>query len=115
MSLFRRSRKRRKGMSTFAAGAIAIVAVVIFSYLAYTKFANRIVANFHHCSARYAVFSYPLEDVSGTLDIEPDHWEFTGECGAPDCREAVSLTLAEYEAQRAAGQPVVAPGHGRHA
>ena len=49
------------------------------------------------------------------VEPEPDHWEFTCECGAPDCREAVSLTLAEYEAQRAAGQPVVAPGHRRHA
>jgi hypothetical protein len=45
----------------------------------------------------------------------PDPWEFTCECGAPDCREAVTLTLAEYEAQRAGGQPVVAPGHRRHA
>ena len=45
----------------------------------------------------------------------PDLWEFTCECGAPDCREAVSLTLVEYEAHRAEGQPVVAPGHRRHA
>ena len=36
----RRKRKRRKGMSTLAAGAIGIVVVVVFSYLAYTKFAN---------------------------------------------------------------------------
>jgi hypothetical protein len=40
-----------------------------------------------------------------------DHWEFTCECGAPDCRAAVSLTLAEYEALGAAGRPVLAPGH----
>jgi hypothetical protein len=40
------------------------------------RFANRIVAHFHHCTARYAVFPYPFEDVSGTLDIQPDHWEF---------------------------------------
>jgi phospholipid/cholesterol/gamma-HCH transport system substrate-binding protein len=36
----RRQRKRRKGMSKLLAGAIGIVVVVIFSYLAYTKFAN---------------------------------------------------------------------------
>jgi phospholipid/cholesterol/gamma-HCH transport system substrate-binding protein len=36
----RRKRKRRKGISTLAAGAIGIVVVVAFSYLAYTKFAN---------------------------------------------------------------------------
>ena len=42
---------------------------------------------------------------------EHDHWEFTCECGAPDCRVAVALTLAEYEALGAAGRPVLAPGH----
>ncbi|HEX3835001.1 MAG TPA: MlaD family protein [Solirubrobacteraceae bacterium] len=36
----RRKRKRRTGISTLAAGAIGIVVVVVFSYLAYTKFAN---------------------------------------------------------------------------
>ncbi|HZT86221.1 MAG TPA: hypothetical protein VE984_12530 [Gaiellaceae bacterium] len=38
-------------------------------------------------------------------------WEFTCECGAPGCRIPVSLTLAAYEALRAAGRPVLAPGH----
>jgi hypothetical protein len=45
----------------------------------------------------------------------PDRWEFRCECGATDCRERVSLTLADYETQRAGGQPVLAPGHRRHA
>ena len=40
-----------------------------------------------------------------------DHWEFTCECGAPGCRVAVTLTLAEYEALGAARRPVLAPGH----
>jgi hypothetical protein len=40
-------------------------------------------------------------------------WEFTCECGARDCRVPVSLTLVEYETLRAAGRPVLAPGHGR--
>ena len=46
--------------------------------------------------------------------VEPgkkDRWDFTCECGASDCRATVSLTLAEYEALRAAGRPVLAPGH----
>ena len=49
--------------------------------------------------------------------IEPgqDHWDFRCECGAPDCRVAVSLTLAEYEALRAAGKSVLAPGHEKSA
>jgi hypothetical protein len=40
-----------------------------------------------------------------------DRWDFTCECGAADCRAAVSLTLADYEALRAAGSPVLASGH----
>ena len=40
MSLFGRKKRRRKGMSTFTAGAVGIVLIILFSYLAYTKFAN---------------------------------------------------------------------------
>ncbi len=36
----RRKRRRRNGMSTFAAGLIGLVVIAVFSYLAYTKFAN---------------------------------------------------------------------------
>jgi virulence factor Mce-like protein len=36
----RRKGKRRNGMSKFTAGLIGIVLIVVFSYLAYTKFAN---------------------------------------------------------------------------
>jgi ABC-type transporter Mla subunit MlaD len=36
----RRKSGRRKPMSKFAAGAIGIVVIIVFSYLAYTKFAN---------------------------------------------------------------------------
>jgi phospholipid/cholesterol/gamma-HCH transport system substrate-binding protein len=36
----KRSKKRRKGMSKFTAGAIGIVLIAVFSYAAYTKFAN---------------------------------------------------------------------------
>ena len=44
---------------------------------------------------------------------QQDRWDFTCECGAPDCRVKVTLTLAEYEGLRAAGRPVLAPGHER--
>ena len=45
--------------------------------------------------------------------VEPgeDRWDFTCECGSSDCRTTVSLLLADYEALRAAGRPVLAPGH----
>ena len=47
--------------------------------------------------------------------VEPGHerWEFTCECGAPECRARVPLTLAEFEELRAAGRPVLAAGHNR--
>ena len=42
----RRKRRRRKGMSKFAAGLIGIVVIAVFSYLAYTKFANPFASSY---------------------------------------------------------------------
>ncbi|MBV9838668.1 MAG: MCE family protein [Solirubrobacterales bacterium] len=49
----RRKKARRKGISTFTAGLIGIVVIVVFSYLAYTKFANPFASKF----TIHAVFS----------------------------------------------------------
>jgi len=49
------------------------------------------------------------------LAPEEDSWDFTCECGGAGCRVRVSLTLAEYEALRASGRPVLAPGHEKRA
>jgi hypothetical protein len=57
-------------------------------------------AHVHEVATRFA----------GT-EPEPEIWEFTCECGAADCRAPVPLTLAEYEALRAAGRSVLAHGH----
>ena len=51
----------------------------------------------------------------GLAPGEDDRWDFTCECGAPACRVTVSLTLADYEALRTAGRPVLAPGHEKRA
>lgn len=40
------------------------------------KFRNRYHIRFHDSAVRYEHFPYPLERVSGVLDILPDHWEF---------------------------------------
>ena len=48
------------------------------------------------------------------IEPGPDRWDFTCECGATDCRLTVSLTTAEYEALRRAGEHVLAPGHVAH-
>lgn len=53
MRLFGRKRKRRGGLNKFTAGAIGIVVVVLFSYGAYTKFANP----FAHQYTVHAVFA----------------------------------------------------------
>jgi hypothetical protein len=45
------------------------------------------------------------------VEAGDDRWDFTCECGSPDCRVTVSLTTAEYEALRAADERVLAPGH----
>jgi hypothetical protein len=37
---------------------------------------KHVVVQFHDAAIRYDVFPYPLEDVSGVLEILPDHWEF---------------------------------------
>jgi hypothetical protein len=40
------------------------------------KFANHITFRLHDATALYDVFPYPLENVSGVLEIFPDHFEF---------------------------------------
>jgi hypothetical protein len=39
------------------------------------KAENHYVANFHDVALRYAVFPYPIENASGTLDIQPERWD----------------------------------------
>jgi hypothetical protein len=40
-----------------------------------STFTNRYLMSFHNTSVRYDLFPYPLEKVTGVLDIQPDHWE----------------------------------------
>src|SRR5689334_9614089 len=48
-----RRRGRKKGMSTFAAGLLALLAIVVFTYLGFTKFANPFASQY----TVHAVFS----------------------------------------------------------
>jgi hypothetical protein len=41
------------------------------------EFNNRYLIRVHDATARYDVFPYPLENVTGILDIQPNHWEFS--------------------------------------
>ena len=47
-------------------------------------------------------------------DSEQNLWDFTCECGAPECRTPVSMTLVQYEELRAGERPVLADGHEEH-
>lgn len=40
-----------------------------------------------------------------------EEWDFRCECGEPDCREVVSLTVAGYEQLRRSRSPILADGH----
>lgn len=40
------------------------------------EFANHITARIHDASVRFAVFPYPLENVSGVLEVLPDRFRF---------------------------------------
>ena len=64
-----------------------------------------------------ALPSRPLAVETNPFDAvwRQDRWEFRCECGASGCRAAVSMSLAEYEALRAAGSPVLAMGRKRFA
>ena len=39
-------------------------------------YSNHYTIRIHDATACYDLFPYPLEEVSGLLDIQPDHWEF---------------------------------------
>jgi hypothetical protein len=39
------------------------------------NFSNRYLISFHDTALKYDIFPYPLEKVTGVLDIQPDHWE----------------------------------------
>jgi phospholipid/cholesterol/gamma-HCH transport system substrate-binding protein len=59
----RRKRRRRNGMSTFTAGLIGIIVVAVFSYAAYTKFANPFASKY----TVHATFSNANGLVPGSL------------------------------------------------
>jgi hypothetical protein len=40
------------------------------------QFSNNYIINFRRTTMRYKVFPYPLERVTGTLEIQPNTWEF---------------------------------------
>jgi phospholipid/cholesterol/gamma-HCH transport system substrate-binding protein len=84
-----RRRRRRKGMSTFAAGLIAIVALVVFTYLGFTKFANPFASQY----TVHAVFSNAngLKPGSPVRIAGVNVGQVTGVGPVPGCKTGGSL------------------------
>lgn len=52
-----------------------------------------------------------VRELAGSQTAGTEDWDFRCECGEPDCHEAVSLTVAEYELLRDSRSPILAEGH----
>ncbi len=60
------------------------------------EFSNSFRLRFHDASVQYDVFPYPIEQVSGELDIQPDHWSYTGFQGSHNGAELRSEGRSEH-------------------
>jgi hypothetical protein len=69
-------REHRDLVRAFQPEGSCNVRVLLRRPLHETQFQNRYVVELRQCRMRYEVFPYPLENVSGVLDIQHDHWEF---------------------------------------
>jgi hypothetical protein len=54
-----------------------------------------------------------VRELADRLDFTSgdEDWGFICECSDPDCQQRVELTLAEYDALRRRGEPLLAAGH----
>jgi hypothetical protein len=66
---------QRKLARSFCPSGVADIDAVIRRARGEQKVSGRYLVQFHDCSARYELFPYPVENVSGTLEIHPDYWE----------------------------------------
>ena len=66
---------------SFSPAGLADIEAHILRTQGNSDFENRFFIHFHDAWMSYEVFPYPLENVSGTLDIRPDYWEFRDFCG----------------------------------
>jgi hypothetical protein len=66
----------RKIVHSFNPSGLADIEAFIRRAQGQTDFSGQYIAHFHDASLRYDVFPYPVENVTGTLEILPDHWEY---------------------------------------
>jgi ABC-type transporter Mla subunit MlaD len=84
-----RRRGRKKGMSTFAAGVTALVAIIVFTYLGFTKFANPFASQY----TVHAIFSNAngLKPGSPVRIAGVNVGQVTGVGPVPGCRTGGTL------------------------
>jgi hypothetical protein len=66
----------QKIADSFSPTGLADVEAFIHREQGKTESANRYVIRFHDATIKYEIFPYPVENVTGTLDIQADQWEF---------------------------------------
>lgn len=74
------ARSRELGLAEQPLGLIqpaglADIKVFVCRERGQNEFANRYLITLHDAALRYDLFPLPLENVSGELDLQPDHWE----------------------------------------
>jgi phospholipid/cholesterol/gamma-HCH transport system substrate-binding protein len=87
--MLRRRRGRKKGMNTFTAGLLALVALIVFVYLGFTKFANPFASQY----TVHAVFSNAngLKPGSPVRIAGVNVGQVTGVGAVPGCKVGGSL------------------------
>jgi hypothetical protein len=67
------AQSRKYGLAAFPMGK-GDFDVAIRRLRGETRINKRFTIAFHGCSVQYDQFPYPLENVSGVLEVHPDHW-----------------------------------------
>jgi hypothetical protein len=70
-----------KIVHSFSPAGLADIEAHILRTQGSANFDNRFFIHFHDALMSYEAFPYPIENLSGTLEIRPDYWEFRDFCG----------------------------------
>jgi hypothetical protein len=84
---------------------LANIKVFVRRARGHENFANRYLISFRDTSVKYDLFPYPLENVTGVLDIQPDHWECSNFHGSHKGGDIWVNNACSYRADDEQGQP----------
>ncbi|MHB1425297.1 MAG: hypothetical protein ACYC3I_19175 [Gemmataceae bacterium] len=83
---------------------LANIKVFVRRARGHEEFANRYLLSFRDTSLKYDLFPYPLEKVTGVLDIQPDHWECSDFHGSHKDGD-IWVNACSFRAEAEQGQP----------